>query len=108
MTDKWLLYPAEGDIDEDAGLTKTEILFGLAEELGFDLTPSRPAPGTKVRFCEFTGDESHSWDEVGWKKKCTHIGITDRCLKHQQQLGELDGWRVCCEACTKPIQVRTC
>lgn len=106
MTYKWLLQPAHGDIDEDDGLTKTEILFMLAEELGFDLTPSPPKTGSEVRFCEFTGDATHRWDEVGWKKKCKHLGITDTCLLHQQPIGELDGWRVCCAACTKPIQTK--
>jgi hypothetical protein len=35
--DTWLLCPAAGDIDEDEGLTKEEILRMLAEELGYKL-----------------------------------------------------------------------
>ena len=34
----------------------------------------------KMRFCEFTGDGTYFWDEVGYKKKCEHIGIMDNCL----------------------------
>lgn len=35
MTDKYLLYPAEGDTDEDEGMTKEEIMRMLADELGY-------------------------------------------------------------------------
>ena len=34
----WLLYPAGGDIDEDDGLTKEQLLKELADELGYVLT----------------------------------------------------------------------
>ena len=34
MEHKWLLIDAEGDIDEDEGMTKMEILKMLASELG--------------------------------------------------------------------------
>ena len=32
---KWLLYPADGDIDEDDGMTKEQLMRLLAEELDF-------------------------------------------------------------------------
>ncbi len=34
---KYLLCPAEGDIDEDEGLTLNEMLEMLALQLGYDL-----------------------------------------------------------------------
>jgi hypothetical protein len=37
MEEKFLLYPAEGDIDEDEGLTRQEMLQMLARELGYTL-----------------------------------------------------------------------
>lgn len=57
------------------------------------------------RFCEFTGDEKHVWDEPGHKKLCQHAGF-ERCQLHGKPLGELFGRRVCCEECTAPIQVK--
>ena len=60
----------------------------------------------EIRFCEFTGDGKHFWDEVGFKKKCGSISITDKCLKHHQPLGEFEGWRVCCDACVDPVQIK--
>jgi hypothetical protein len=57
------------------------------------------------RFCEFTGDVQHKWDEVGYKKKCEYISINDSCLLYKKPLGEFDGWRICCKECTKPIQI---
>lgn len=59
------------------------------------------------RFCEFTGDDKHDFDEVGYKNKCLHIGIMDNCLLHRKPLGEYKGWRVCCAECTIPVQVKT-
>lgn len=61
---------------------------------------------SKVKYCEFTGDDHHDWDEVGFKRKCEHIGITDNCLLYKKPLGERDGWRVCCGECVNPIQVK--
>ena len=37
----WLLYPGEGDIDEDDALTKLEMLQMLAMELGYTLTKEK-------------------------------------------------------------------
>ena len=34
---KFLLYPADGDIDEDEGMTIQEMLVMLAEMQGYDL-----------------------------------------------------------------------
>lgn len=59
-----------------------------------------------IKFCEFTGDNEHGWDEVGFKQKCPHIGIMDKCLLHHKPLGEFEGWRVCCEPCTQHVQVK--
>ena len=59
-----------------------------------------------IRFCEFTGDGNHVWDEVDFKRKCRNIGIMHKCLLHKKPLGEFEGWRVCCEECTTPVQVK--
>lgn len=68
-------------------------------------TPKR-SPAAGARYCEFIGDEKHDWDEAGYKKKCPHIGITDKCLLHNRPLGEFEGWRVCCAECTTPAYVK--
>lgn len=36
--EKFLLYPAAGDVDEDEGMTLKEILEMLASKLGYNLT----------------------------------------------------------------------
>lgn len=65
-----------------------------------------------IHLCEFSGDTKHSWDEVGFKKACKHIGFVPTkadvsiCILHQTNLGEHEGWRVCCSECTAPIQVK--
>ena len=59
-----------------------------------------------IKFCEFTGDGKHYWNEVGYKNKCQYIGIMDNCLLHKKPLGEFEGWRVCCDECTTPVQVK--
>ena len=59
-----------------------------------------------IRFCEFTGDDTHFWDEVGAKKCCPYVGISDICLLHKQPLETFEGWRVCCEKCTTPVQIK--
>lgn len=66
-----------------------------------------------IRFCEFTGDGKHDWDEDGFKKKCDYVGFIpktgqDMCCLHKQPLGGREGWRTCCESCTQPIQVKDC
>lgn len=35
--EKFLLYPAEGDLDEDDGMTLLQILKMLAKQLGYKL-----------------------------------------------------------------------
>lgn len=42
--EKFLLVPAEGDIDEDDGMTLQEILEMLAEELGYTLVKKETTP----------------------------------------------------------------
>lgn len=59
-----------------------------------------------MKFCEFTGDKDHYFDEAGYKKKCEHISIMDKCLLHNLPLGEFEGWKVCCDACTTPVHVK--
>jgi len=65
-----------------------------------------------MRFCEFTGDEAHDFDEVGFKKACEHIGVVGRtgenvCLKHNKPIETCSaGWRLCCDECTEPVQVK--
>jgi hypothetical protein len=56
-------------------------------------------------YCEFTGNTKHDWDEVGFKKRCEHIGIVN-CMLHNQPLKQKDGWRVCCSECKTPVQVK--
>ena len=62
-----------------------------------------------MRFCEFTGDGEHDFDEVGFKKKCPHIGFTPRtgeslCLRHNKPIQEsAGGWLLCCDECESPI-----
>ena len=59
-----------------------------------------------TRFCEFTGDGEHYWDEVGFKKLCEHRGFT-HCQLHKEPVGESeDGWRTCCSSCTTPVQIK--
>lgn len=57
------------------------------------------------RFCEFTGDDEHTFDEPGFKKLCEHAGFR-RCVLHNRPLREWRGWRVCCQECTTPIQIK--
>ena len=59
--------------------------------------------GSIVRYCEFTGDANHAWDEVGYKRTCEYAGFV-KCLRHAQPLIIHRGWRVCCVQCTTPIQ----
>lgn len=61
---------------------------------------------TTIRFCEFTGDDKHVWDEVGHKRACPHIGIMGNCLRYHKPLGEHEGWRVCVPECDIPVQVK--
>ncbi len=58
-----------------------------------------------MRFCEFTGDDKHHWDEPGHKKLCEHAGF-EHCTLHKKPLGEHEGWRVCCAECTQPVQTK--
>lgn len=58
-----------------------------------------------LRFCEFTGDGVHDWDEVGYKARCQFMGF-EHCTLHKKPLGEYEGWRVCCAECTIPIQCK--
>jgi hypothetical protein len=65
----------------------------------------------RVRFCEFTGDRDHDFDEVGYKKVCEHIGFVPAkadqslCLKHNKSIQvSSEGWRVCCQECVTPVQ----
>lgn len=37
LEEKFLIYPAGGDCDEDEGMTKEELLHMLADELGYKL-----------------------------------------------------------------------
>jgi hypothetical protein len=80
---------------------------GLQEELRRLLS----GPVT-VCFCEFTGDDTHDFDEVGFKKSCEHLGFVPEdadkslCLKHNKSVWKnVGGWRLCCDECEKPIQV---
>jgi len=65
----------------------------------------------KVRFCEFTGDNIHEFDEVGYKNTCKNIGFRPLpvellCLKYNQDIKENEeGWRMCCSECENPIQI---
>ena len=57
-----------------------------------------------IRFCEFTGDEHSPWD--GDKKKlCQYAGF-ERCLLHNTKLLSYCGWRVCCDECKTPVQIK--
>jgi hypothetical protein len=58
-----------------------------------------------LRFCEFIGDDQHTFDEPGYKKLCEHAGF-ERCQLHKKYLGEYYGWRVCCEECQNPIHIK--
>ncbi len=60
-----------------------------------------------IRFCEFTGDNKHDWDEADYKKLCQYAGF-EHCTLHKKWLGEFEGWRVCCDECTIPVQVKVC
>lgn len=61
----------------------------------------------EVKFCEFTGDTDHFWDEVGFKKICEYAGFA-HCVLHGLPLGESkDGWRTCCSECNNPVQIKT-
>jgi hypothetical protein len=42
VSDKYLLYPADGDTDEDEGMTKLELLQMLAQEEGYTLAKRQP------------------------------------------------------------------
>ena len=57
---------------------------------------------TNKSFCEFIGDCKHAWNESGFKGKCEHLGGT-RCVKHQEPLGDYQGFRVTCKSCVKPF-----
>ena len=69
-----------------------------------------PDPYSKqvVRFCEFTGDAEHPWDEAGHKRACPHISVMNNCLKHGHKhlLVLEDGWRRCLPECQTPVQVK--
>ena len=58
-----------------------------------------------IRFCEFTGDGEHQWDEVGFKKSCGYLGF-NRCTRYNVPLIMYDGWRVCCAECNIPVQIK--
>jgi len=66
----------------------------------------------KVRFCEFTGDGKHAFDEAGYKQRCEHIGLVPKtgqyvCMIYKQPIGtDAEGWLTCCKQCTQPIQVK--
>ena len=65
-----------------------------------------------VRFCEFTGDDKHDFDEFGYKRRCEHIGFIpktgqDICCLYKQPIGtSAEGWTTCCAQCTQPVQVK--
>lgn len=66
-----------------------------------------------VRYCEFTGDDKHSFDEWGHKKRCGHIGYRNSspsglwCMKYEQNLTEDgEGWVRCHSSCEQPIQIK--
>jgi len=61
----------------------------------------------KIRFCEFTGDKNHVWDEENYKNLCQYAGFS-YCTLHKKPLGEYNGYRVCCKGCTTPVQVKEC
>jgi len=64
-----------------------------------------------MKFCEFTGDELHDFDEVGYKKKCEHIGLIPNggmymCMKYRLPIRQNnEGWLRCCSICEHPIHV---
>lgn len=61
---------------------------------------------TTIRLCEFSGDEHHYHDEVGYKKLCDYAGFQHCTLYKEPLTFTKDGWRVCVAQCTKPIQVK--
>ena len=60
----------------------------------------------QVRFCEFTGDDAHEWDESGYKQLCPYAGFT-HCTLYHMPLFLHEGWRACYEECRTPIQIKT-
>lgn len=60
-----------------------------------------------TRFCEFTGDENKDWNEVPRTKRvCKWAGFR-QCGLHKKPIEEnWEGWRVCCEECTTPKQIK--
>jgi hypothetical protein len=67
----------------------------------------------EVRYCEFTGDDNHAFDEFDFKKRCEHIGYTAQsqsglcCMKHSQPIAEDgEGWVRCHASCKQPIQIK--
>ena len=65
-----------------------------------------------MRYCEFTGDGEHDFDEVGHKGACGYLGFIpasgqDMCMKHEKPIKRsLQGWRMCCDECDSPMQVK--
>jgi hypothetical protein len=67
----------------------------------------------EVRYCEFTGDDKHSFDEFDHKKRCEHIGYRNgspsglHCMKYQQDLVEDgEGWVRSRPSCEQPVQIK--
>jgi len=59
----------------------------------------------EVRYCEFTGDSKKAWDEVP-RRVCEYAGFS-HCILHDTSIKiSADGWRVCCDKCETPKQVK--
>lgn len=60
-----------------------------------------------TRYCEFTGDDSKEWDEVPRSVRvCMYAGFAE-CGLHKQPIPEdSNGWRMCCDECTSPKQIK--
>ncbi len=54
-----------------------------------------------TRYCEFPGNEHAAWDEVGFKRLCQHAGFR-KCTLHNEDLGQVEGFRTCCPSCVTP------
>ena len=60
----------------------------------------------RIRFCEFSGDETFEHDGKPFnERKCDHLGF-GRCLKHNVPLGEFLVWVECAAECRTPFQVK--
>lgn len=92
---KYLIVPAEDDVDEDDGLTQKQLLVELASTLGYDLIRQRERNGKsehlnprEIGESDKAANYTKIWDDF-WKEICTNPDGSLNLDQIQRELSDL-------------------